>query len=146
MIVKETTDKEEIKAVLCHPEIYDCIAGDGCPPREEFEPPIDSEHKYIGGFVKGEIIALMVYHAFNNGSECHVQVIPTHREQFAFDFGKKSLGFRDASKPLYATIPTKYPNVLSFASLFGFEAVKTIKDDYTKNGKKYDNILLEYRG
>ena len=46
---KETTSKEDIKKVLCHPEIYDCISGDGSPDVEDFEPPINNEYRYIDG-------------------------------------------------------------------------------------------------
>lgn len=80
MIVKETTNLDDIKAVLCNPAIYDTIIDDNCPLVEDFEPPIDDDHLYVGGYVKGEIIALMVYHKYLDGNECHVQVLPEYRK------------------------------------------------------------------
>lgn len=144
MIVKETTDLHEIKTIICNPAIYDTIASDKAPSLDDFEIPIDDEHLYVGGYVKGEIIALMVYHKHLDGNECHVQVLPDYRKEYAKRFGEQSLNFR-GTLPLYAEIPDLYKNVLSFALINGFEVINVRENDYIKNGKRYNTNVLRYK-
>jgi hypothetical protein len=143
LILKKTTDISEIKTVLCNEVIYATIGSDSAPLITEFEPPVNDEYLYIGGYVKGEIIALMVYHKYLNGNECHVQVLPKHRKEHAIKFGEQALEFR-GTLPLYAEIPSLYKNVLDFALLNSFEVIKVRKNDYIKNGQPYDVNVLEY--
>jgi hypothetical protein len=144
LILKETTNIDDIKAVLCHPDIYDAITDDQCPAIECFEPPVNDEYLYIGGYVKGEIIAVMVYHKYKDGNKCHVQVLPAHRKEHAKKFGQQSLLFR-GTVPLYAEIPDLYKNVLDFALLNDFEVISVIENDYIKNGKTYNVNVLRYK-
>ena len=144
MIVKETTNLDDIKAVLCNPAIYDTIIDDNCPLVEDFEPPIDDDHLYVGGYVKGEIIALMVYHKYLDGNECHVQVLPEYRKKYAIKFGEQSLLFR-GTLPLYAEIPDLYQNVLDFALLNNFKVINVKQNDYIKTGKTYNVNVLEFQ-
>ena len=143
MIVKETTDINDIKTVLCHPEIYDSISDDNDPEVENFEPPVNDSYLYVGGYVKGEIIALMVYHSYMNGKECHVNVLPEFRKEYAEQFGEQSLIFR-GTLPLYAEIPDLYKNVLHFAKLNNFKVIGVKDDGYIKNGIKYPINVLRY--
>ena len=143
MILKKTTDISEIKTVLCNKVIYDTIGSDSAPLITEFEPPVNDEYLYIGGYVKGEIIALMVYHKYLNGNECHVQVLPEHRKEHAIKFGEQALEFR-GTLSLYAEIPDLYKNVLDFALLNDFKVIKIRKNDHIKNGKTYNVNVLEY--
>ncbi len=145
MIVKETTNLDDIKAVLCNPAIYDTITDDNSPLIEDFEPPIDDEYYYVGGYVKGEIAALMVYHKYLDGNECHVQVLPEYRKEHAKQFGEQALLFR-GTLPLYAEIPALYKNVLDFALKNNFRVIKTKEDGYIKNGVKYLINVLRYEG
>jgi hypothetical protein len=143
LIVKQIYSPKDIKAVLCHPEIYDCITGDECPVAEVFEPPVDDNHAYIGGYVNGVIVAIMVYHKYLDGDACHVQVLPEYRKQYAKSFGQQSLLFRRTA-PLYAEIPDLYGNVLNFAILNGFAVIDIVVDSYIKNGEKHNMNILEY--
>lgn len=143
MIVKQTTDINEIKHIICNNEIYDCITDDNCPPRDEFEPPVDEDHMYIGGYVNNEIIAIMVYHKYKDGQICHVQVLPEFRKEYAIQFGEQSLSFR-GTRPLYAEIPTLYPNVIHFAKLNGFKEIETIKDSHVKDGSLSDVKVMRF--
>lgn len=138
MLVKNITFNEA-KHVLCHPEIYNAITNDGAPPIEGFSPPKGCE--YIGGFVRDDLIAVMVYHEFRESIKCHVQVIPTHRADHAIEFGKLALNLKD-DLAIYAEIPRIYPNVLKFAKLFGFEMIESIANAGIKNGKSFDSYLL----
>ena len=143
MIVKETTNIDDIKAILWHPDIYDTITEDKCPPLGEVEPPIRDDISYIGGYVKGEIIALMVYHKYLDGNKCHVQVLPEYRKEYAKRFGEQSLLFR-GTLPLYAEIADLYKNVLAFALLNNFKVIDIRKDAHIKNGKTYNVNILEF--
>jgi hypothetical protein len=142
MIVKETTNQEQIRTILCNTLIYDTIASDDCPGVNDFDIPFDG-HRYVGGFVNGEIIALMVYHTYKDGNKCHVQVLPEHRKEYAQKFGEQSLMFR-GTQPLYAEIASLYQNVLDFALTFGFEVLDKNIADYKKNGQLYDTYILRF--
>jgi hypothetical protein len=143
MIVKPTTNIDEIKAVLCHPAIYDTISGDDAPLIDEFEPPVTDEYLYIGGYVNDKIIGVMVYHKYLDGNECHVQVLPEYRKEHAIKFGEQSLSFR-GTLPLYAEIPDLYKNVLAFALLNNFKVIDVRENEYIKNGETYNVNVLEY--
>ena len=133
MIVKETKDIEEIKAVLCHPEIYDCISDDTCPHSDDFEPPLES-NEYIAGYHKDEIFAVMVYHYKGDKYYTHIQVLPSHRKERAIDFARMALAFGlSKNVPIYAEIPDIYPNVLKFAKSFGFKVVDIKENQHLKN-------------
>ncbi len=143
MIIKETTNLDDIRAILCNPAIYDTISDDNDPKLESFEPPINDEYLYVGGYVKGEIIALMVYHKYLDGNKCHVQVLSEFRRKHALEFGEQSLMFR-GTRPLYAEIPDLYQNVLDFAKINDFEVINKIDDGYIKNGVEYSINVLRY--
>ncbi len=142
MIIKETIDPDEIKRVLCHPEIYPCITSDDeCPDLEDFEPPMDAE--YIGGYVGCDIIGIMVYHTYKDGFECHIQVLPEYRKEYAREFAQMALEIGKAKNAsIYAEIPDCYPNVLKFAKSFGFNETGSIEDGYTRNGMTCDVTTL----
>ena len=142
MIVKETDNIDDIKSILCNPAIYDTITEDNSPLAEDFTP-IFEDHLYIGGYVKGEIIALMVYHKYLDGNKCHVQVLPEHRKKYAKEFGEQSLRFK-GTRPLYAVIPDLYQNVLDFSFLFGFKVIDKNIGSYVKNGKSYNDNILRF--
>lgn len=135
MKVIETKDLEDIKKVLCHPEIYRCISDDYCPESSEFEPPLSA--RYIAGYVDGDIIGLMIYHNMKEGLKCHIQVLPEYRKEYAREFAEMVL-VKDVD--VYSEIPACYPNVIRFAKSFGFKEIGTIKDSHLKNGVNYDVI------
>ena len=144
MIIKKSTSAKDVKAVLCHPEIYDAITDDNCQGVETFEPPITSEYRYIVGYVEGAPIGVMVYHSYRDGNKCHVQVLPEYRKEYAIDFGEQALSFR-GTLPLYAEIPDLYKNVLAFALLNNFKVIDTKKDGHIKNGITYNVNVLEFQ-
>jgi hypothetical protein len=143
MIVKETTNLDDIKAVLCNPAIYDCITTDRCPSAKDFEPPIDDSYLYVGGYVGGEIVAIMVYHEFRDGTKLHIQILPEFRNKYAIEFGGRALLFR-GNKPLYAVISDLYPNVLEYAKSFGFDVIERLDSGETKRGEPFIDNVLKY--
>lgn len=146
MIIKETTNLDDIKAVLYHPDIYDTISADDSPPIGEIEPPVNDKFLYVGGYVDGEIIALMIYNDYLDGKarKCHVQVLPEFRKEYAKKFGEQSLLFR-GTLPLYAKISDLYENVLAFALMNDFKVIDIEKDAHIKNGKTYNVNVLRYK-
>jgi len=144
VIVKETNNADDIKAILCQGAIYECITDDECPPVDEFEPPTDQNYTYIAGYVNGEIIAIMVYHKYLDGNECHIQVLPEFRKKHAREFAEQALMFR-GTLPLYAEVPDLYKNVLNFALAHNFEVIDTKENDYIKNGKPYNTNVLRFK-
>lgn len=144
MIVKETIDLEEIRTVLCNAVIYDTISADGDVEASEFTPPINDDYLYIGGYVDNNIIGLLIYHKYLNGCECHVQVLPDYRKDYAKEFGEQALRFK-GTLPLYAEIPDLYQNVLKYALSNGFEIIKKIDDGFVKNGVKHLVNILKYK-
>lgn len=143
MIVKETKDLDEIKAVLCNPSIYDTITDDNSPLIDDFEPPVNEEYKYIAGYVDNEIIGVTVYHKYLDGNKVHFQVLPEHRKEHAIKFGEQAIKFK-GTLPLYAEIPDLYQNVLNFAFINGFKVVEVKENDYTKNGETYNVNILRF--
>ncbi len=141
MNVFETIDVEEIKSVLCHPEIYPCISQDGNPTAAEYEPPMNV--RYIGGYVEGTLIGIMVYHPYKDGLKCHIQVLPEFRKKYAKAFGRIALNFGEAKNAIiYADIATCFENVIAFAEGFGFRITGRIKDNYVRDGKRFDAITM----
>ena len=124
-------------------EIYETITDDNSISARYFNAPITDDYLYVGGFVKGEIVGIMVYHAYRDGNKCHVQVLPEYRNKYARLFGEQSLMFR-GTQPLYAEIPSLYQNVLDFALTFGFEVIDKKISDYIKNGQNYDTYILRF--
>ena len=144
MIIKECHNIDDIKAVLCRPEIYDTITDDNCPKLEDFVPPMNEEYTYIVGYVKGEPIGAMIYHKYRDGNKCHVQVLPEYRKEYAKKFGEQSLLFK-GTLPLYAEIPDLYKNVLDFALINNFKVIDVKESDYIKNGQTYNVNVLEFQ-
>ncbi len=143
MLIKVIEDVNDIKKVLCHPDIYGCINDDDCCNSEDFEPPIIDEITYVAGYVDGDIIGLMIYHTKKAGLKCHIQVLPEYRNQHARQFARMALDLGKAKNVLiYSHIPVCYPNVISFAKEFGFAETGRIKDDYIKNNVKHDVIIM----
>lgn len=143
MIVKETRDVGEIRSILCDPAIYDTITADGDIEAGEFEPPLDG-HRYLGGYIDGQIFGLMVYHKNEDINYCHVQVLKSHRADHAREFGYRVLAEREKGD-LYAIIPECYENVLSFAESFGFEVIAAKQGSYQKGGQTFDDYVLRLR-
>lgn len=143
MEVRETKNIDEIKEVLCHPEIFPCISDDNLTYSGDFEPPITDDIQYIAGFVDGDIIGIMIYHKVTGGLKCHIQVLPEYRKKYARQFARIAIEFGEAKNSIiYSEIPTCYPNVIKFAKEFGFTETGSIIEDYLKDGKKYDVIKM----
>ena len=132
MIVRETTNLSEIKKIMLDPEIYGRVKVDNLEANITLDDAL-----YIGGYVNGEIMAIMVYYKGINETTCHVQVLKSHRAALAVKFGRMALELR-CDDILYTTIPSRYPDVIRFCKYFGFKSVGKMKNKSIKNGKACD--------
>lgn len=134
--VRPTTNPGDARAVMAHPEIWDCISADIVPPPDQFDwTGLVAKWRCICGYVDGKPVALMMYHSHMDGQKLHIQVIPEYRAEYAKQFADLALMF--AQYPLYAEIPDMYPNVQRFAESFGFESMESYQSPATKNGEHY---------
>ena len=116
---------------MTEPQIWQEICGNYGDKIEEFEPVVD-DYIYLIGYDKLNIIGLFIIHESEYGYQCHVQVIPERREQYANEFGKEVINWTwsntDINK-LIALIPSKFKNVIGFAEKQGFKIAGSIKED-----------------
>tara|TARA_R110000772_G_scaffold107621_4_gene210150 strand:+ start:46 stop:465 length:420 start_codon:yes stop_codon:yes gene_type:complete len=132
-LVKKTTNFNEIEKIIFDPEIYERIKIKGFELKE-----LPRENTtYIGGYLKDEIIAVMVYYRRKNYTTCHVHVLKAHRARLAVKFGRESLLLRPCNV-LYTNIPPKFPEVIKFAESFGFKYVGRAKSGDGIYGVSYE--------
>ena len=116
---------------MTEPQIWQEICGNYGDKIEEFEPIADN-CIYLIGYDKLNIIGLFIIHESEHGYQCHVQVIPERRKQYAAEFGEKVIWWTwnntDINK-LTALIPNNFTNVIGFAELQGFKIAGSIGDD-----------------
>ena len=129
MILKFLDDKEEIKKIICDPEIYERISDNNSPPANEFD--FDLSHGlFIGGYVDNKIIAVSVF-TLIDGWRFHPQILKPYRFQYAKEFVKRSLNWFwnevNADK-LAVKIPKKYMGVINFSKKFGFKPISERKE------------------
>ncbi len=142
MKMQVINDIDEIAKILKDPRIYEVISDDDDPPADQFEIPLTG-YEYVAGYVEDEIIGVMVYHQETGRLECHIQVLPEYRPQYARDFAAQALAYGKANgQPIFAEIPACYPNVIRFAESFGFQIIANQPDAYTKHGKASDLLTL----
>ena len=144
MILKETTDLNEIKAVLCDPEIYDRIASDNGDKLTVDTLPFNDDYKYIAGYVEDVIFGLCIYCKKKDITIVHFQVLPNYRREYAEKFALKSLDYKGTS-PLYAVTPNCYKPVINFALKIGFEIYGVHDELFTKNGKSYQQTITRFK-
>lgn len=141
MIIVKTQDIEEIRKVICHPDIYPVISDDFCPPPKEFIPPLDVD--YYAGYVNGEIIGIMAYHIQDGRYKCHPNVLPEYRNKYAREFTRMTLEIgKVKNASIYADIPECYKHVIRFAKSFGFKVIGKLKNKSKRNNVLYDVISL----
>lgn len=145
--LRVTNDVDEIKSVLCHPEIYPVISCDGSPDSENYIP--DDGPIYLLGEIEetGKIIGLFIVHQ-NGGHDywCHFQVLPEYRKIWAFLFGEKAINWAFSNIPnckkLVAQIPEIYPNVIKFAVKMGFKLEGENRQSYYKDCACFDQFYM----
>lgn len=129
MIVKVTNDKEDIKKVICHPEIYYLASRKTAPEVEEFDPPI-GEFIYIGGFDE-DIFGLFICEIFREGLKIHPYVLPSKRRK-AREFLKKGLAMLNCTT--YVEFPEGNKLLKNLAVKNGFDSIA--------NNEPYKTLMM----
>lgn len=138
MIIKQSTDYALIRRIMTEPQIWQEICGIYGDKIENFEP-IVKNYIYLIGYDKMNIIGLFIIHGLGNDFECHIQVIPEHRNKYSEEFGRKVIEWtweNTSINKLKALIPEKFENVISFAKSQGFNVVSVIKGNTIMNIRK----------
>jgi RimJ/RimL family protein N-acetyltransferase len=135
---------EDIIAVIKHPEIWGRVSSDKTVSVENWA--IDRTGLYLGGYVDGEVIAIMVFHEVEDEvSQCHIHVLPEKRKDYAREFAIGAFewywNFSDYRR-IKAEIPTLYPDVIRFAEKVGFQEVGVVPKRFVKQGNAYDMCVL----
>ena len=144
MLVERCYDVDVVRAILTHPAIYDRISEDGTLPREDYIPDLIGA-AFVIGIVGADPIGLMIYNPISGIVwECHVQVLPEYRKEYASEFFKKALGwaFDMGCRKIIAQIPFLYPDVKKFALKHGFEVEGVNRKSYLKNNVLHDQWYL----
>lgn len=141
MDIRETRDETEIKKIILDDSVFYRVTDDTCRDFKYFEIPED--YQFIGGYVGGEIIGLMVYHLKNKKLMCHFMVLAEYRNKYAKELARMALNFgRAKNASIYAEIPTLFKETIFFAKSVGFKLVDTIDKARKINGKLYDLKVL----
>jgi hypothetical protein len=144
MMVKETVNMDDIKSVLCHPEIEDRITSDKEDRLTIDTLPLNENYRYIAGYIKDIVFGLCIYCKKQDVTIVHFQVLPDYRKKYAKKFAVKSLDFRGKS-PLFAVTPNCYKAVINFALNIGFEVYGVHDEVFTKNGKSYQQTITRFK-
>lgn len=144
MIVKETSDINDIKAILSNAEIYGRIKRDGETKITLLNIPINDNYRYIAGYEEGIIFALCIFCKKGDVNIVHFQVLPEYRLKLAEKFARKCLDFKGTS-PLFAVTPECYRPVINFAKKIGFEFYGIHEETFVKNDKEYRQIITRFR-
>jgi len=132
VIIEKTFCPEIINYVLKEPQVWQEVCGQYNECIEDFEPDLRN-YIYLVGHVNMDIVGLFIIHGSEYGYQCHVQVLPEYRKDYAMEFGKKVIDWTwnntDINK-LIALIPQKFPNVIGFAETQGFKDLGPIGQDH----------------
>ena len=108
---------QEASIILFDAEIWERIK----VVDEKPELPTDNTI-YIGGYVNGKLIGVMVYYKRPDRVTCHIHVLKDYRAKYGIEFGKESLKL-SPSKTLFTNIPENYGDVKRFAEYFNFKQI-----------------------
>lgn len=124
MIIRETKNIEEIKSILCHPEIFNRIKGNHYIDADNFIPPLD-DVLYFGGYDDG-IFGVSCFHSYRDGLKFHPNVLPSYRLKYGRDFVKLSLSMVKCK--IYIEIPKERKRLFNLAEKLGFDSISNNKD------------------
>jgi hypothetical protein len=114
--VREVDSIRDAEKIIFDPEIYERIRVEGF----ELKKLPTENCIYIGGYLKGEIIALMVYYVREKYTTCHPYILKRYRGKFGVSFVRESFKMRPRDI-LYTNISQGFPKVVKFAEYFGFK-------------------------
>ena len=138
--MKLQLNPDDAYKVLSTPEIFQTISEDGMT-----DVPMPEGVLYLCGYVP-ELIGCFILH--KQGAitlECHVQVLPEYRKDYAEQFGHAVIDWaweNTGAQKIVAQVPFLYPNVRDFALKMGFKVEGMNRESYLKNGEIYDQWYL----
>lgn len=127
MIIRKTTDQDEIKKILFHPSIYPNISEGVELDCDNTVFPVDRV-LYLGGY-DPDIFALACFHSFQDGLKFHPNVLPSHRLKYGRDFVKQTAFM--VKSPIYVEIPKNRKRLFNLAKKIGFDSIANNKDPST---------------
>lgn len=119
MIVKQTFNTEDVKKVICHPEVFSEIKGDYDVAAEEFDPRFE-DVVYFGGY-DDEVFGIAAYQPFRDGLKYHPNVLPNYRQKYGKRFVEYTVTMIEC--PLYAEIPNRRKRLINLAKKLGFDSI-----------------------
>ena len=132
--------REDALKVLSDPDIFKTISEDDIGSVNLPDGPI-----YLCGYEPDLIGCFILQTQSEVTVECHVQVLPKYRDDYAEDFGKSVIQWvwdNTKATKIVAQIPYLYPNVKDFALRMGFEIEGTNKNSYRKGGETHNQWYL----
>ena len=144
MIIKKTTDTEEIKKALCHPDIYPRISQDGSPSRESYKVHMPDSALFLAGY-EDSLVGVMIFDALSPYLyDCHIHVLPDQRGH-ALNFAQSSFEYlwnNTRACKVTAQIALIYPDVIKFAQKCGFRCEGINAKSYVKHGQLHDQAYM----
>ncbi len=136
---------EGVLEILTHPEIYPNISDDLSPPVEDFSLDMLNGHEYLVGFVDKPIGYVGLHPANGITLIAHIQILPEYRKEYALEFGKGAAQWiwdNTQFMKIQASIPTLYPNVISFIERLGFNKEGVSEKSYLRHGEIHDSVYF----
>lgn len=144
-LINLTQDPEVVNSILNHPDIVNITPDNGLVSKEDIADTMDS-FLYFKVEKDKELAGLFAFNEIDDKSlEIHINMLKPYRGLFAKMVAEEVISniFRKTQyNKLVAKIPTKYPNVLKFASLMGFKMEYMLEEEYIKDGTAYDVVQL----
>lgn len=138
--VKETFDADEIRRVMCDPEIFERISSDGTVNAEDWHPTINENDRWLAAYVDGELAGVLNTHPLNPVCwEGHIQILKPFR-RYAHHLFRLALAWAWQNTPaekVVVQIPAIYLDVIEFVKAHGF----SVEGVNTRSIKKYGVLL-----
>lgn len=142
--VEETQSPEEIRAVMCDPEIYERISSDDCVSADEWVPASEGEY-WVAGYIDGVLAAMFNIHPINPVNwEGHMQVLKPfrHHAHELFNLAIAWAWDNTPAQKITVQIPAIYPEVAQFLKHHGFIVEGVNARSIQKYGVLLDQIYM----
>lgn len=141
--VERTTDRDAVRAVLLHPEIWPWVHEDH---ETDFEPDFDRAFFLLCKH-HGETIGVVQFEPVGNCSlNGHYAFLPSGWGKPAFQLASNALAWAFVQQRAYAVIgvqPTCNRRALAFTKRLGFKERNRVSKAWLKDGKRWDLIVFE---
>lgn len=137
-----TEDKEYIKSVFCHPEVYSSLVDDFSPKNEEYQPVVIPEVTYLRPEEGG---ACFMFVPHNQSMwEIHSAVLPDHRKHSLkyVNECREWLKQNTNCKTVITLVPEGNYPAHALAERAGMQKVGIIPKSIQKGGKLLNQTLL----